>query len=58
MSRRKDLRSRNTVPINNLGLLNPGENRVTGTLNLARTCGFHDHNDEFNPSFKGLIVIE
>jgi hypothetical protein len=31
---------------------------VTGTLNLARTCGFHDHNDEFNPSFKGLIVIE
>jgi hypothetical protein len=58
MSRRKDLRARNTVPINNLGLLNPGENRVTGTLNLARTCGFHDHNDEFNPSFKGRIVIE
>lgn len=45
-------------PINNVGLLNPGENRVTGTLNLARTCGFHDHNDEFNQSLKGRIVIE
>jgi plastocyanin len=44
--------------INQVGFLSPGESRLTGTLNLSRTCGFHDHNDEFNPAFKGRIVVQ
>jgi len=44
--------------INQVGLLGPGESRLTGTLNLARTCGFHDHNDEFNLALKGRIVVQ
>jgi len=44
--------------INNVGFLNPGESRETGALNLARTCGFHDHNNEFDQSLKGRIIVE
>jgi len=32
-------------PINDVGLLQPGQNRQTGNLNTVRTCGFHDHDD-------------
>lgn len=31
--------------LNTVGLLQPGQSRETGNLNLARTCGFHDHDD-------------
>jgi plastocyanin len=31
--------------INNVGLLQPGQSRETGNLNIIRTCGFHDHDD-------------
>lgn len=31
--------------LNSVGVLNPGENRETGNLVAARTCGFHDHDN-------------
>ena len=44
-------------PVNEVGLLTPGESRTTGTLNLARTCGFHDHTNQSSPSLKGRIIV-
>jgi hypothetical protein len=44
--------------INDVGTLNPGQSRSTGSLNVARTCGFHDHTNESDPRWKGRIVIE
>jgi plastocyanin len=32
-------------PINNVGLLQPGQSRETGNMTTVRTCGFHDHDD-------------
>src|SRR5215467_409733 len=32
-------------PINDVGLLQPGERRETGNMNTIRSCGFHDHDD-------------
>ena len=40
-------------PINQVGYLNPGERRATGTLNEPRTCGFHDHLNENDPDVHG-----
>jgi len=45
-------------PINNAGFLNPGQRGTTGVLDVKRTCGFHDHTNENDPTFKGRIVIE
>jgi len=45
-------------PVNEIGLLAPGESRTTGTLNLARTCGFHDHTNQSNASLKGRIIVQ
>ena len=44
--------------INQVGFLNPGQSRQTGTLNIARTCGYHDHNRDVVESLKGTIVIQ
>ena len=43
--------------INQVGFLSPGEARQTGNLTIARTCGFHDHNQPLNRSLQGNIVI-
>jgi plastocyanin len=32
-------------PLNNVGLLQPGQSRETGNLTTVRVCGFHDHDD-------------
>jgi len=32
-------------PLNNVGLLQPGQSRESGNLTIARVCGFHDHDD-------------
>jgi plastocyanin len=45
-------------PINDVGFLNPGQQRTTGNLNTARTCGFHDHNDDQNTALQGRIIIQ
>jgi plastocyanin len=44
--------------INAVGFLQPGQSRTTGTLNTARTCGFHDHNRDTDTSLQGSIVIQ
>ena len=45
-------------PINDVGTLTPGQSRTTGALDVARTCGFHDHTNELDTSFKGTIIIQ
>jgi plastocyanin len=43
--------------INQVGLLNSGQSRETGNLNVVRTCGFHDHEDSDNNNLKGRIIV-
>lgn len=43
--------------LNQVGTLQPGESRNTGTLNLPRTCGFHDHLYKTDPTLAGRIII-
>jgi plastocyanin len=43
--------------LNQVGLLNPGQNRESGNLVAVRTCGFHDHDDPSNNSLRGRIII-
>ena len=45
-------------PINDVGTLAPGQSRMTGALTVARTCGFHDHFNEFDDAWKGRIVVQ
>lgn len=44
--------------INDVGFLNPGQTRSTGTLDLKGVCGFHDHTNENDPIYKGRIVVQ
>jgi plastocyanin len=44
--------------INQVGFLNPNQSRQTGNLNTARTCGYHDHNQDTNQNLRGTIVIQ
>src|SRR5437764_15352147 len=44
--------------INQVGFLTPGQTRQTGNLNIARTCGFHDHENFDNTSLQGTITIQ
>jgi hypothetical protein len=45
-------------PVNRVGVLQPGESRDTSTLNLAGTCGFHDHGNPSDPAFQGRVIVE
>jgi len=45
-------------PINSVGFLLPGQQLTTGNLTVARTCGYHDHDDPFNTKFQGTINIK
>jgi hypothetical protein len=45
-------------PINDVGTLEPGQSRSTGTLTVARVCGFHDHINEFDNTWKGRITVQ
>jgi plastocyanin len=40
-----------------VGILTQGQSRLTNAFTTARTCGFHDHRDDTNPSLRGTIVI-
>lgn len=44
--------------INDVGFLQPGQNRQTGNLNTPRTCGYHDHNLSSDTSLQGTITIQ
>lgn len=43
--------------INAVGTLADGQTRLTNALTVARTCGFHNHDDPDNPNFRGQIVV-
>ena len=43
--------------INQVGLLNPGQQRETGNLTTVRTCGFHDHINPGTANLRGSITI-
>jgi plastocyanin len=45
------------LEINQVGALNPGQQRETGNLNTVRSCGFHDHDLAQNRALQGTIVI-
>jgi plastocyanin len=43
--------------LNQVGFLSSGQSRDSGNLNIARTCGFHDHDMPSNASLHGTITI-
>jgi plastocyanin len=45
-------------PVMEVGFIQPGQTKVSGTLTTVRTCGFHDHMQENNPDLRGKIIIE
>jgi plastocyanin len=44
--------------INNVGLLQPGQQRATFGFANSGTCGYHDHNDSTNTALQGRIVVQ
>lgn len=44
--------------INQVGSLQPGQSRDTGSFPTARSCGYHDHDAPDNTSVQGTIVIQ
>ena len=43
--------------LNQIGHLEPGQQRVSGNFTTARTCGFHDHIAAQTAALKGSIII-
>lgn len=43
--------------INAVANLANGQSRQTSPLTVARTCGFHDHDDPGNANVRGQIII-
>jgi plastocyanin len=41
-----------------VGFLTTGQSRQTQNLNTARTCGYHDHNEDVNRDLQGTITIQ
>ena len=44
--------------LNQWGFLQPGQQRTSGNLNAARTCGFHDHDRDTNTGLQGRVIIQ
>ena len=44
-------------PINSVGNLAPGGDRATGSLNVVRICGYHDHRNPDDDRFRGQINV-
>ena len=44
--------------INAVSFLAVGQSKQTDPLNTRRTCGFHDHNRDADPSLRGTITIQ
>jgi plastocyanin len=42
----------------NVGFVAPGRSEQTDVLNIARTCGYHDHNQDTNTNLQGTITIQ
>ena len=44
--------------LNQVGHLEPGQSHQSGNLNIARVCGFHDHQRPDVAGLKGRITIQ
>ncbi len=44
--------------INQVGFLQPGQQRETGNFVTPRTCGYHDHDLPNTESLRGRIIVE
>ena len=44
--------------IDDVGFLAVGQTKQTGNLTVARTCGFHDHNQPTVGSLTGQIIVQ
>ena len=45
--------------INAVGLLQPGQTKITNALSTARTCGLHDHiARDTDANLQGRIMIQ
>jgi plastocyanin len=44
-------------PMNDVGVLSPGQTKQTGVFTTARTCSYHDHGRPDNTSLQGWILI-
>lgn len=44
--------------INSVGFMSVGQSKQTANLNTARTCGYHDHNRDFDTTLQGTIIIQ
>jgi plastocyanin len=45
-------------PTNVVGLISPGQSKITNAYTSSRTCGFHDHGNPENTALQGRIVIQ
>ena len=43
--------------INSVGVLQPGESRMTATFDVEKACGFHDHMNPDTQSLLGTIRV-
>jgi hypothetical protein len=43
--------------INSVGVLQPGESRMTGAFSVEKACGFHDHMNPDSPNLGGTIRV-
>jgi hypothetical protein len=44
--------------LNQIGFLNTNQQRTSGNLNTARSCGMHDHTDPDRVSLRATITIQ
>ena len=47
-----------SCPDMNVGFIGASQSGQTQVLNIARTCGYHDHNQPSNATLQGTIKIE
>jgi plastocyanin len=44
--------------LNQIGFLNPGQQRESGNLVTTRVCGFHDHDNPGTLTLQGSVTIQ
>jgi plastocyanin len=47
----------NDCPEINVGMLQPGQSKQTGTLSTPKACGFHDNMQDTNTALRGRILV-
>jgi plastocyanin len=43
--------------LNDIGILQPGQSKDSGTLNERKGCGFHDHQSPDDLRFRGQVLV-